>query len=75
MGAYLDREYEEFLTEIGASLDGSERVGAPLLDIARRAVSSIDQLVNDEYRERIGAAAAALLERIGPGDVPETRDA
>jgi len=75
MGAYLDREYEVCLTEIGASLDGGERVAEPLLDIARRAVASIDQLVDAESRERIGAAAAALLERIGPGDAPKTHDA
>jgi tetratricopeptide (TPR) repeat protein len=75
MGAYLDREYEVCLTQIGASLDGGEGVGDPLLDIARRAISSIDQLVDDEGRERIGAAAAALLERIGPGDTLEAHDA
>jgi hypothetical protein len=69
MAAYLDREYEVCLGEIGASLDGSEGVRDPLLDIARRAVSSIAQLVDAERRERIAAAAAGLLERIGP-DAP-----
>ncbi len=72
MGAYLDREYEVCLTQIGASLDGGEGIGDRLLDIARRAVSSIDQLVDAECRERIGAEAAALLERIGPADAPGT---
>ncbi len=75
MGAYLDRDYEVCLTQIGASLDSGKTVGDSLLDIARRAVSSIDQLVDAEGRERIGAAAAALLERMGPGGAPETPDA
>ena len=73
MAAYFDREYEVFVTQISASLDGGEGVDGPLLDIARRAVASIDQLVDDDCRERIGAATAALLERIGPVEVREAR--
>jgi hypothetical protein len=72
MGAYLDREYELCLTQIGASLDGGEGVDDSLLDIARRAVASIDQLVDAEGRERISAAAAALLERIAPANAQQT---
>jgi len=66
MGAYLGREYEVCLAEIAASLDGNGEVADPFLDTARRAVSSIAQLVDAERRERISATAAALLDRLGP---------
>jgi len=75
MGAYLEREYEVCLAQIGSSLDGDDEIAEPLLEIARRAVSSIDQLVDDERRERIGTAAAALLERFGPSDASRAREA
>jgi hypothetical protein len=68
MGAYLDREYAVCVTQIDASLESADAIGDSLLDVARRAVASIDQLVDAEDRERIAPASAALLERIGPAE-------
>jgi hypothetical protein len=51
--------------QIGASLDGTAAIDEPLLEVARRAVATIEQLVDDEARESAAAAAAALLARLG----------
>jgi hypothetical protein len=68
MAAYLDREYRVCVEQIGASLDGGDAIDETLLEVARRAVATIEQLVDDEVRERAGAAAAALLARLGSAE-------
>jgi len=66
MGAYLDREYETCLKQIDAALDAGEPLGETLLDMARRAIRSIAQLVDQEKLAQIAPVTEALLVRIGP---------
>jgi hypothetical protein len=66
MAAYLDGNYAECVTRLADWFDGRSENEAKLVDIARVAVSKIDQLVEGADRERVSAEAAALIERIGP---------
>jgi len=71
MGAYLAGDYAECVARLEEWFDGGEENEAALLDIARVAVSKIDQLAEGEGRERVTAQAAALVERLGPAVSPE----
>jgi len=71
MAAYLAGDYAECVARLDEWFDGGDENKATLLEIARVAVSKIDQLAEGEGRERITAKAAALVERLGPADVSQ----
>lgn len=65
MAAYLVGDYVECVARLDEWFDGRGENEARLVDIARVAVSKIDQLAEGEDRERVVAEAAALVERLG----------
>jgi hypothetical protein len=71
MAAYLAGDYLECVAQLDEWFDGRGENEADLTDIARVAVSKIDQLAEGEDRERVTAAAAALVERLGPVETPQ----
>jgi len=67
MAAYLAGNYSECVLRLGQWFDGRSADEEELLEIARAAVSKIDQLAEGDDCERVTAQAAALIDRIGPG--------
>jgi hypothetical protein len=71
MAAYLAGDYAECVARLDEWFVRRGESEAKLVDIARVAVSKIDQLAEGEDRERVTAEAAALVERLGPAVVSE----
>jgi len=71
MAAYLAGSYAECVLRLRKWFDGRGSIKGNLVDIARAAVSKIDQLAEGDDRERVTAEAAALIKRIGPADPVE----
>jgi hypothetical protein len=67
MAAYLAGNYSECVLRLSEWFDGRRADEEDLLEIARAAVSKIDQLAEGDDRDRVAGQAAALIERIGPG--------
>ena len=67
MAAYLAGNYSECVLRLGQWFDGRGAEEESLLEIARAAVSKIDQLAEGDDSERVARQAAALIERIGFG--------
>jgi hypothetical protein len=65
MAAYLAGDYAECVARLDEWFDGCGGNEERLMDIARVALSKIDQLAEGENRERAIAEAAALVERLG----------
>jgi hypothetical protein len=71
MAAYLAGDYAECVARLDEWFEQRGESEAKLVDIARVAVSKIDELAEGEDRERVTAEAAVLVERLGPGVVSE----
>jgi len=67
MAAYLAGNYAECVLRLSEWFDGRRADEEGLLEIARAAVSKIDQLAEGDDSERVARQAAALIERIGSG--------
>ena len=70
MVAYLSRDYAAAADQLGRWLDAGPAEDGDLVDLARAAVSRIGQLVSGSDRERVVAAATALLERLPAPPAP-----
>jgi len=66
MVAYLAGDYAECVARLDEWFERRGDTDAKLVEIARVAVSKIDQLAEGENRERVTAEAAVLVERLGP---------
>jgi hypothetical protein len=66
MAAYLAGNFAECVSRLAKWFDGGAVNEENLLDIARAAVSKIDQLAEGDDSERVIAEAVALVERFGP---------
>lgn len=65
MGAYLSRDYAKSVEHLAKWAESLEDDPPELRSLARDAVSRVGQLAEGADRERIEAAARALLERLG----------
>jgi hypothetical protein len=66
MAAYLSGNFAECMSRLAEWFDGRATNEENLLDIARVAVSKIDQLAEGDDSERVIGEAAVLVERFGP---------
>jgi hypothetical protein len=71
MTAYLAGDYEECVARLSQWFESSGERDPALVEIARVAVSKIDQIAEGDDRERVSAQAALLVERLGPVDASE----
>ena len=64
MADYLAGDYGRSIDWLGRWLDSAGEPDAKLADFAHAAVSRVGQLTLGEEKERVTAAASALLERL-----------